>query len=345
MKILLSLLLIAIYQPTNATELKSLLDSKSFNKICSKAMKFQKVKIPGTSEEKEGYLTARPLFSESGNYLYVVMRDLSSNTKNYKITKLKKGSESKEVSVSVHEKPVRDIIAINNNTLLLLFDDHLVLNNLNENDSVVINIPRSYAFGKNDRAYSMVLKNNTAYVANGTEGIAKINLKTKETSTIDLGLVQSTGHYSIAVSVSMTENSNLIVGIDNLTAPNRKSVPFNGFKKVNTLNNQVFNYPYNKKTSGVLVRVAKTIIDKDTLWINNWGTVQTVNLSKFDKEKAIKANWFRTVVNDETGNWHYQPLGDFFILDNHFYSCAKKTDMDAYTQVKDESVMYKAKIN
>lgn len=345
MKILISLLLVAIYLPVNASELKDLLNSQSFNKICSKAMKSQKVKIPGTNEEREGFVTTRPLFSESENYMYVAMKDLSSSFKNYKITKFKKNNKAKEIIVSSYVNPIRDMIAMNDNTLLLLFDNHLLLDDLNEKKSVIINIPRASTFGKNDRAYSMVLENNIVYVANGTEGIATVNLKTKKINNIDLGLIQSTGHYSIAVSVSITKNSDLIVGVDNLTAPNRKSAPFNGFKKLNTITNKVLNFPYNIKTSGVLVRVARTIINEDTLWVNNWGTVQTVNLNKLNKEKKIRANWVPTIVKDETGNWHYQPLGDFFIVDSHFYSCARKTDMDAYTQIKDKSVVFKTKIN
>lgn len=344
MKVLLSILLITIYIPSLANGVDDLLNSSSFEKICSKTIKSQLVKLPGTDEVRQGYVTTRPVFSESKNYLFTAMKDLNSNFSNYTVTMNKKEANSKAIKVASYRRPIKDMIAVSDEQLLLLFKDHLLLQSLNETESIKINIPKPLSFGKNDHAYSMVLMNNIVYIANGTMGVTKVDLVTEEISNIDLGLMQDDGHLSIAVSISVANNTSLLVGVDNLSMPKRKTFPFNGFKKVDLFTNQVFSYPYNKRTSGVLVRVARTIFADDTLWINNWGTIQTIGLNKLNKEKPIRASWFKTTIKDKSGEWHYQPIGDFFIQGDHFYSCAKKTDMKAGSQIKDKSVVFKFKI-
>ncbi len=335
MKFFTLILLSFIMTNVNATDLANYLESSEFNELCSSNIIYKKIKIPGTNEYRDGYITARPLFAESLKYLFVAKKDFTLDN-SYSIEKINKLTKQKESLTSVFQK-ARDLLVIESQQQLLLLVDNSVM--FFDFDGVLIRqlvIPRKYKYNKNDHAYAMEVSGDDLYIANGVHGIAKINLLNFKVEKIDLGLAQNTGHYSVAASISITKNKELIVGIDNLTAPSSSSQPFNGLIKVMTQkNNKILKFPYNPRSSGVFTRVARTIIVDDTLWINNWGTVQTIKLSKLNKEKKIKVRWFSTVVEDQVSRWHYQPLGDFFVVNDKFYSCAKKTDIINTTSKKD----------
>ena len=138
-------------------------------------------------------------------------------------------------------------------------------------------------YSQHDHAKDLAYKEGEILVAHGGLGVQY--LSSRDGSFLyetDFGMgTQNKGHRSKIISVSVNQ-SKVVFGVDVITQPRDDSRAFNGVIKYDGGNyNNFSKHAYNYRRAGVLA-YARTSIENNTLYINNLGQMQILDLRGLD---------------------------------------------------------------
>lgn len=323
MKIVSILLTALLCWQVNATEsVKAFLESESFDQFCEKVIKEREPFEALGTTWKHIYLLRNPVFSENSKYLYMGIANPKKDLGNYTIFRVEKSDPSSMKEFLQLKESGLDIFA-SDDYLWVLYKKSLVRVNLSNLAQDEILFPQNENAHKYDHAYDMVAVNGKVYITNGTAGLIVINQNTMAIErTVDLGLFQSNGHKSLAASIVGISDKAVIVGVDNLTLPVPGSNPFNGLVEVNLYSFSNKKYPYK---SGIISRQSKLVFDGKTLWINNTGTLQYIDLASLRKNGTAYTGWINRTYFEGDKKYAVEPRGEFFVNGKDIFTCSVRS--------------------
>jgi hypothetical protein len=314
-------LMLILQAQANEESPRAFLESKSFDQICAQTVVAKPPFESLGTTWKNFFLLKRPSFTEGNGFVYV---GVGSTSDKYKIFRINKSEPAVIEEFYQTSGVVKDILWSQNSLWILKNRSisKLDLNNKNLDSLVLSTQQLSHEL---DHAYDMATIGNELYISHGTQGIIVINKESFVVERkINLGLLQSNGHKSIASPIAVIDSNRLIIGADNLTIPQPESKPFNGLIELNVKTNSIRKYPYK---TGTLSANSKFFIENKTLWINNWGTIQFLPIDSLAHEKAVYTNYIPTVFFQNEKKWSAEPLGEFFVLGNDIFACAKRSQL------------------
>lgn len=330
-----SLLLMGV--GAQAESLRGFLESSAFDEVCDKSV-YAKPPFEAIGSTWSGfYQFRRPLFAESEDDVYIGTKTAANVDGFFAIYRVSKTNPGTPVELFRFQEDIHDLVYLENSLWALGSNQVTKVDLANQNRSTIF-LQDQPPIHKYDRAYDMeVDSQNRLVVAAGFLGLKVINTEQMTVErTLDLGLQQSGGRKSLAVSLVKIEGQKMMVGVTNLTMP--ASETFNGLMEVN-LSGGVIRYPYK---SGVLSQVAKMRFQDGMIWINNWDIIQYASLENIRKQKAVNTNFIVTKLPPSEGKvWSAQPLGEFFILGDDFFACAVRSQVQTTKPSPKKGIAYR----
>ena len=236
---------------------------------------------------------------------------------------------------------VHDLLHVND-SIWALQNHKIVVANLDSLSVKEIPLSATTSRKRYDRAYDMTIAGSYVIVAYGAAGLQLVdsdNLAVHD--QIDLGLHQANGHKSLATGIVAINDEQILVSIDNATMAKRGPQPFNGILEVNLTEDSIARYPYNQKNSGILSRHAKMKIKDGILWINNWGQIQFVKIASMREQQEVNIGWIPTDFEDKGKRWSAEPLGEFLLVGQDLFGCAKVHPLQTTTRSQPTGLVYK----
>ncbi len=313
--ILVSALVVSTAHGQNSS-IYDYMNSESFSRFCQDSVYSQ-----SSSGVPSAYLIARPNFSWNNLELFSSIRDFSQ--RNYRIEKTSLVAPyTSKVIYRVQDK-VYDI-ELTDDRLWVLLENRVDVISLDGHLLNSIELPSSSYDHKYDRAFDMVSMGGYIIVANGLRGLAYIDQETEYLQfERDLGLSQPNGHKSLAVSITKSANQ-LYVAVSGLTVSSNSDKAFNGIIRTSLeKNSAVENFSISRRSSGVISIITKMGVVDQTLILNNWGSIQSVELGRLRPSKEFNIGWTPTLFEESGLSYHGEALGEFLVHKGEFLSCAK----------------------
>lgn len=334
MKHFLILFIVLFQLQAQAESPRAFLESTAFDTLCSQTV-YKKPPFEAIgSTWSNFYLLKRPVFSETPDFIFV---GLEKPTGEYTVRKIDKLNPSNEEVIYSSTVFARDLVVMNNQ-LWLLGSYTLTRVDLATSATSVLTLSKEGEQHKMDHAYDMVGIGSLLYIAHGTRGVVVVDTETNTiVKTIDIGMVQSNGHKSLASSIVAVNSKRLLVGADNLTMPQPESKPFNGLVDLQ-IGGGYKKYPYR---TGILSSQSKLVVSGNTLWINNWGTLQFAALDAIAKDAAVFTNYIPMTFFAEEKKWAAEPMGEFFVLGSDVFFCAKRSQLMTSQPTDKKGISYK----
>ena len=318
----LGLLILTSHAQASQAQTLAFLQSENFDQICEKTVIKQK------NKQGNYYHLTRQVFAESDDSLFVIVKEKMGQQLLSRLLKVSKMDSSEMEEIYFSESFIRDLI-YKNNHVWFLHSDRLGQINLQDGQVTLLDLPNAGTGKKNDRAYDMGWVNGKIVVANGLKGLAIVSPENmKLMGEKKLGLMQPNGHKSVAVSIAKSGKDKVFVGISNITLPTQNSLPMNGIMETGVGNfDRPRYYPYDRQQAGILSRVVKMKVYGEMLWINNWGTLQFSDIKQIRKKRKVEIGYIPLNATFDGEDWSQEILGEFQIMNNRVYACAKASPM------------------
>lgn len=320
--LILFLCVMGIQFSVKAESSRAFLEGSAFDKFCEKIIIERPPFEAIGSTWSHIYQLRNPSFSETKDYLYLGVKNPILDKGDYTIFQVAKSNPEIINEFYQLKMAPRDIV-VSENVVWALYERTLLKVDLEKNVESEIRLSNPEDHHRLDHAYDMLALNGKLYITHGTLGLIVVDQNSMSiTRTVNLGLLQSNGHKSLAGSVVAVSDHELIIGVDNLTVPIQGSQPFNGLVSLNLHSYSNSKYPYQ---SGIISKHSRLNFDGKTLWINNLGTLQFLNLESLKKNGAAYTGWINMTYFEGDKKFVAEPRGDFFVLGKDVFTCSVRS--------------------
>ena len=319
----------------HAKNLATFVKSDSFSKLCANSVKINPLKTTSS------YQVSRSSFAENKSLLFVAREQYAAKKRYTTIIAVNKSNPQTKKELIKLKGKVHDLLHVND-SIWALQNHKIVVANLDSLSVKEIPLSATTSRKRYDRAYDMTIAGSYVIVAYGAAGLQLVdsdNLAVHD--QIDLGLHQANGHKSLATGIVAINDEQILVSIDNATMAKKGPQPFNGILEVNLTEDSIARYPYNQKNSGILSRHAKMKIKDGILWINNWGQIQFVKIASMREQQEVNIGWIPTDFEDKGKRWSAEPLGEFLLVGQDLFGCAKVHPLQTTTRSQPTGLVYK----
>ncbi|MBT4763121.1 MAG: hypothetical protein HOO06_15620 [Bdellovibrionaceae bacterium] len=309
MRLLVILIAIFITQGLKA-QTSDFFSGKAVQNVCQNVIKENR---PGV------YISQYPQFVQGTESLFYMQRSQGK----YVVNMILLSQPDEAIELFSFKNKIHDIL-LHGHSLWVLTNETLQEWDLHSGKFVTLSNTHFNKRSPSNRnyAHAMAAHKNLIYIAHGGQGLHTFDIQQKTLlKTYDLGLAnQPGGHYSKAIAISIEGNS-AIIGVDNITAPQEDTKPFNGLIKFNLSDpNLHVKNSYNRKTAGVLA-YAYLKINGGTVHINNLGLYHSISVNELNKGMPIKPKTHPIYETVDGMRQLVELSGDILIEDQRIYAC------------------------
>jgi hypothetical protein len=192
------------------------------------------------------------------------------------------------------------------------------------------------------RAHAMTWVGDKLVIAHGTGGTRTFDLATRTLTEFNKLDLYVQGQLSKTIDVQPLNDTQAVFAVENVSVSNDPPYPFEGMIVMNMADGSVAGrYPYERKESGSIANAFIKVLN-DRIWVNNWGTLQSVSIQSMETKGKILMSWKPTRIDYKGRLTTVELLGEPLIQGKELVACGHLSYQDLEThKIIHEGIVYR----
>jgi hypothetical protein len=287
---------------------------------------------------------AYPKYAVTTDLVYATLELPPNDKGQYAVVTIDPAQPDEPRELTRFKEGIQDL-SFHNGSLWILFRDHLaevqpktgeLLFEIQTAEMVPIEDARAHAFA---------WIGDKLVIAHGTGGTRTFDLSTRQLTEFNKLDMYVSGQLSKTIDVQMLTESQAIFAVENVSVSNDPPYPFEGMIVMNLADGSIAGrYPYDRKESGSISNAFIKVLN-ERIYVNNWGTLQTVSLQSMETQKKVLMTWKPTRVDVKGRLTTVDLLGEPLLRGKELISCGHLTYQDLETRkIVHEGIVYRTSL-